>query len=112
MAAGEETLLWAMLDATVRLAADPDTPILLVYADEPLPAEYQDFSSRPEYAHAIAFLLRPGKGISLEWKENRGCAAPSREPLSLSILTHLLGQRDHVEWHGERVSVHGHIHHA
>ncbi len=108
LAAGDETLLWALQDAAVRLAAAPDTPILLVYADEPLPGEYQAFSP-PEPAHALALLLQTGEGMHLSWSEN--CATPpSPEPLSLALLAHLLGQRERIAWHGERLSVHGHTH--
>lgn len=106
LAAGEETLLWAMQDAAARLAADPESPILLVYADEPLPGEYQIFSAPCEPAHAAAFLLRQGDGFHLDWEENNAIP-PSREPLSLALLAHLHGQRKDIAWHGERLSVHG-----
>ncbi len=109
LAAGEETLLWAMQDAAARLAAEPDSPILLVYADEPLPGEYQAYSSRSDPAHAVALLLGPGDDLHLEWSENDG-TAPCNEPLSLAILAHLMGHRDRITWHGERLSVHGYIH--
>lgn len=109
LAAGEETLLWALQDAAVRLAADPDSAILLVYADEPLPGEYQAFSASREPAHAIALLLRSGAGLRLEWNENTS-HQPSREPLSLMLLAHLLGRQEDIVWHGERLSVHGHNH--
>ncbi|MDO9225014.1 MAG: beta-ketoacyl synthase chain length factor [Pseudomonadota bacterium] len=104
LAAGDETLLWALLDATARLTDDPDSAILLVYADEPLATEYQSYSSASASAHALALLLRPGEGIHLEWTENR-VRAPTPEPLSLTLLTHLLGQREKLTWHGERLSV-------
>jgi hypothetical protein len=107
LAAGEETLLWALLEATIRLAADPLSPVLLVYADEPLPGEYQAFSKASEPAHALALLLQMGDGFQLEWDENRG-HPPSPEPLSLALLEHLVGRRENLVWHGERLSVHGH----
>lgn len=107
LAAGEETLLWALLEATIRLAADPQSPILLVYADEPLPGEYPAFSTDSEPAHALALLLQPGEDIHLEWNENRG-HPPSPEPLSLALLAHLVGRHESLTWHGERLSVHGH----
>lgn len=107
LAAGDETLLWALLEATIRLAAVPAEPVLLVYADEPLPSEYGGFASAWEPAHALALLLRMGEGLHLHWTEN--CASPaSAEPLSLAILMHLLGHRERIEWHGTRLSVYGH----
>ncbi len=110
LAADDETLLWALQDAAIRLATDPDLVILLIYADEPLPGEYRQFSSVKESAHALAFLLQAGEGMNLEWAENRGLP-PSREPLSLAIMANLLGHRDRLVWHGERLSVQGR-HHA
>jgi len=107
LAAGEETLLWALLEATIRLAADPHSPVLLVYADEPLPGEYQAFRTASESAHALALLLQMGDGFQLAWNENRD-HPPSPEPLSLALLAHLLGRRESLAWHGERLSVHGH----
>lgn len=110
LAAGDETLLWALQEAAVRLAGEPDTPVLLVYADEPLPGEYQPFRAASGPAHALALLLRPGTGLALEWTANPDLP-PSPEPLSLALLAHLLGRRETLAWHGERLSVRG-SHHA
>jgi hypothetical protein len=106
LAAGEETLLWAMQDALVRLNADPDAQILLVYTDEPLPAEYPVSASTSEPAHALAFLLSHGEELHLEWSENNE-KPHSPEPFSLHVLAHLLGHRESISWHGERLSVSG-----
>ncbi|MDP2832984.1 MAG: beta-ketoacyl synthase chain length factor [Pseudomonadota bacterium] len=109
LAAGEETLLWALAEAAIRLASDPDTAILLVYADEPLPGEYGSSAIPGDLAHAVAFLLAPGEGLSLEWVASSGLR-PSQEPLSMAILANFLGHRERIEWHGERLSVHGFCH--
>lgn len=108
LAAGEETLLWALQDAAIRLVTDPDSAILLVYADEPLPTEYRSFPA-PEPAHALAFLMRSGDDIHLDWAANDG-NAPSREPLSVAMMAYLLGHRNSFAWHGARLSVHGYSH--
>lgn len=109
LAAGDETLLWALQDALIRLAREPESPILLVYADESLPEEYPAASAPADFSHAVAFLLKPGENMHLEWAENR-TNPPSREPLSLALLAHLLKQRESISWHGERLSVRGHRH--
>jgi hypothetical protein len=107
LAAGDETLLWALQEALIRLEVDPDAQVLVVYADEPLPTEYRASASAPEPAHALAFLLSHGEGLRLEWSEN--CEdPPSPEPFSLHVLAHLLGKRASISWHGERLSVSGH----
>lgn len=107
LAAGEETLLWALLDAHIRLCSTPDTPILLAYADEPLPTEYRDCHLPREPAHALGLLLQSGDGLRLTWQENRN-NTPSREPFSLALLAYLQGWHDSIEWHGGRLSVIGH----
>lgn len=109
LAAGEETLLWALQDAAARLEDNPDTPVLLVYADEPLPDEYRPFQTDYEPAHALALLLRPGADLELEWQPVNTQTA-SKEPLSLALLAHLLGQRETVAWQGERLQINGHSH--
>lgn len=108
LAAGDETLLWALQDAAIRLAATPDFPILLVYADEPLPDEYRSFAT-PEPAHALAFLLCSGDAMRLNWTANNGNTL-SKEPLSMAMLACLLGHRNSLAWHGARLSVYGHGH--
>lgn len=109
IAAGEETLLWAMQDAAARLASTANSPVLLVYADEPLPEEYRPFTSRCEPPHAIAFLLCSGEGLNLEWAENDGMP-PSHESLSIAMLDHLQGYTERICWRSERLYVHGGCH--
>lgn len=109
LAAGAETLLWALQDAAARLALAPDSPILLAYADEPLPEAYTRFRGAADSAHAIALLLAPGDGLELEWARN-DVHPPSGEPLSLALLALLLGRRSELAWHGDRLSVHGRLH--
>lgn len=58
IAAGKNTFSQAFIEAYGQLYADPD-PLLLVYADEPVPPVYSQFSSEPEWPIAIAFMLAP-----------------------------------------------------
>jgi len=108
LAAGDETLLWGFQEAAARLMHRPDLPVLLVYADETLPVEYEPFGATSEVAHAIAFLLASGNRMELEWTGNDG-NPPSPEPLSLAILDHLLGRRKAIAWYGERLFVQGRL---
>ena len=61
LAAGEETLGHALLEAYCQLRADPARPVLLVYGDRPLPEEYRQFAPQGESARAsgvaVAVLL-------------------------------------------------------
>jgi hypothetical protein len=61
LAAGEETLGHALLEAYCQLCADPARPVLMVYGDRPLPQEYREFAPESEdahaHGHAVAVLL-------------------------------------------------------
>lgn len=58
IAAGKNTFSQAFIEAYGQLHADAE-PLLLVYADEPVPQIYSQFSSEPEWPIAIAFMLAP-----------------------------------------------------
>ena len=60
VSASVETLAYGMLEASLQLAEDPETPILLVYADEPVPGIYGYTESTDLGAHAIGMLLKTG----------------------------------------------------
>jgi hypothetical protein len=61
LAAGEETLGHALLEAHCQLRCDPARPVLMVYGDRPLPQEYGEFAADSEdpqaHGHAVALLL-------------------------------------------------------
>lgn len=109
LAAGEETMLWALLDATTRLRTQPDLPVLLVHADETPPVPYADHVSPKEPTHAIGLLLREGDDLTLSWTENSG-ETVSPYPLSMVFMECLCGHRNEFEWHGERLTVWGCLH--
>jgi hypothetical protein len=113
IAAGEETFLWALQDAVLRLAANSSLPVLLVYADEALPIEYQAFAGRTEPAYAMALLLTPGSNTRLAWIENTP-AEPSEQdsnlPLPLAFLAWWLRGADSLIWRGDRLAIHGFRH--
>ena len=57
IAAGNETFGFGLMEAAGQYWADPTTPVLLVYVDEPIPDEYRNFAEPCESAHAVALLL-------------------------------------------------------
>ncbi|MGS0679945.1 beta-ketoacyl synthase chain length factor [Shewanella sp. 125m-7] len=58
IAAGSNTFSQAFIESYGQLHADPE-PLLLVYADEPVPQVYQQFTSEPAWPIAVAFMLAP-----------------------------------------------------
>jgi hypothetical protein len=104
IAAGEETLLWALQEACLRLQLN--TPVLLVYADEPLPEAYARFDDDQAPAHAVALLLAPGSEFALTWQANLDQPA-SPEPLSLAFAHCLANVPASLHWTGQRLAVMG-----
>lgn len=101
VAAGEETLGYALLEAHCQLAAQPHRPVLVVYGDAPLPEEYRRFGSPADASipngRALALLVsrdasRP-TAVSTETAEE----APSPEPQVQAFIRHL-EQRSAVRW--------------
>ena len=74
IAAGAETLGYALLEAHAQHAADPSTPVLVVYADEPADERFGAIGHEAP-ACALALLLDRGAQLQLE------CATgPALEP--------------------------------
>jgi hypothetical protein len=57
MAAGVDTFSFGVLECLTRLQDDPDTPVLLIVVDEPLPEEYGDLASTSEQSVALAIMM-------------------------------------------------------
>jgi hypothetical protein len=57
LAAGDETLGAALAEAHCQLDADPERPVLVVYADGAFPEEYRSFEEGAPPARALALLL-------------------------------------------------------
>jgi hypothetical protein len=56
ISAGPETLGYALLEAHAQFAADPSSPVLMVYADEPADAAYGTIEDEVQ-GGALAILL-------------------------------------------------------
>jgi hypothetical protein len=90
VAAGEETFAYALLEAWVQFQSEPDQPVLVVYADEPLPQAYRHFAERTEQAHAIGLLLHDSaaRRLSVTFTAS-GERRASEEAQSISFLRSL-----------------------
>ncbi len=106
LAAGRDTLPLAFIEAAGRLARDP-APLLLVFADEPLPAFYQRWQPPPARSFALALLLAPaGTNAAVPSKPQlqlqRDTAATDAATDPLALLPLLLGDRHSTPQGGER----------
>ncbi|WP_299795067.1 beta-ketoacyl synthase chain length factor [uncultured Shewanella sp.] len=91
IAAGEETLYQALIEAYAQLKQDP-TPLLLVFGDEPVPEVYSQFTDESELPVAMGFLLTlPTQGAQGAKLTIDG--SPSTRNLSYGELLHALATK-------------------
>lgn len=107
LAAGNDTLPMAFVEAAGQLRRDPE-PLLLVFANESLPAFYRPWQPQPPRPFALALLLAPPGGdrrqLSLQQHSADTADDVTAESVTLvSLLLHsatttLSGERSHWCW--------------
>lgn len=76
IAAGADSLHYAVLEAAARLRTEPELQqVLVLYADEPVPEIYQAFCQDPAQPVALALLLSRSDGEKLSFSRQ---SAPSQ----------------------------------
>lgn len=100
--AGDESLAYGLLEALTQLAAHPDLPVLMIYADEPVPPEYRPYVEYEDYPHALAILFRQGAERRAQMAWRPGAGGTTVESQSLSFLRFLASDQAMCEWRGER----------
>jgi hypothetical protein len=79
VAAGEETFGHGFLEALLHLERAPESQVLLVVCDEPLPANLIHLIDEPETSYGVALLLaRDGDGTALDFGLEAGQAPPKQ----------------------------------
>lgn len=101
IAAGDETLGMALVEAWARLSASTPS-ILLVYADAPAPDLYQADMTTAEAPHALALLLDLNHPPCLRVSAHPASGTPSSDPMSQRLLDLLSRQGQHAHWTGQR----------
>jgi hypothetical protein len=101
VSAGAETLGYALLEAHALYSADPRTPVLVIYADEPADARYGAVEHDMPAA-ALAILLAPDASDQLACAAGPApdAAPPSAFPTQGEALMHGLAARAAVSWQG------------
>lgn len=107
VAAGEETLPQAFIEAYAQLVIDP-RPILLVFGDDPVPPVYSEYINQLELPISLGFYLAPFDAASCsQGAKLTLTAAPHRHEvnhISLMELIHHLATGQDVQgqlchWH-------------
>lgn len=102
LSAGDETLGHALVEAYCELEAQPQRPVLVVYADGALPEEYASFSPRREKPRALAVLLsRDAQRTATLEMRAAADASPSAQAQAEAFLEFLAGGGA-ASWTGER----------
>jgi hypothetical protein len=103
VSAGDESFGFGLVEASLQLASNPGAPVLLVFADEPVPDVYGAHDN--DCAHAVGLLLGGEGGMRVRWSrgEHAGTngGAPAAEPQSRAFLR-CLRQGGTATWRGER----------
>jgi hypothetical protein len=107
IAAGEDSFAYGLIEAVLCLAEAPETPVLLLYYDAPLPAGYEPFHSQSEAELPIivALMLEVAakSGISCVWTPaGPGGAAPGNQ--AMAFMRWLLSGAGDGECAGERMT--------
>lgn len=99
IAAGDETLGMALVEARARLS-EAHPQLLLVCADAPAPELYQDDITTTESAHALALLFDLHQSRRLHVARHASSGTPSNSMMSLPLADLLAGHRPDAAWSG------------
>lgn len=100
ISAAESSFGFGLLESAAQFAADPGTPVLYVYADEPAPAIYGAEADTTGSGHAVAILLSGESKINLECRMDNDNQSSSNEPHSRAFLRSLSNGNAGM-WFGE-----------
>lgn len=110
IAAGADSLHYAVLEAAARLKTEPAlTDILVVYADEPVPAVYQSYCQDPSVAIAVALLFSRHQGQLISFDATADAQCIASDDQALQLLPFLRGECNALTingsqryWHWQR----------
>lgn len=106
VAAGIDTFCNGLIEAALCLAETPEIPVLLLYYDDPLPADYAPFQeeSEADLPLAAAFLLRPSAptGLMLQYRPTQATQR-ARDSQALAFLRLFLSDASEAECQGEHM---------
>ena len=110
IAAGADSLHYAVLEAAARLQTEAELEqILVLYADEPVPEVYQQYCQYPVQPVALALLLSRNQGDKIHFTRHSAPAQAASTEQVLQLLPLLQQRCDTVSiagrqclWHWQR----------
>jgi hypothetical protein len=111
IAAGPDSFACGLIEAAATIADAPETPVVLVYYDEALPAPYDELAvaDGEELAVALALCAAPASGagknvIELVAERGRG-ASPPTTGAAFDFLRFLMTGTEPLRSNGERIDL-------
>ncbi len=101
IAAGRDSFGFGMLEALACLTETPESPVVLVYYDEPLPPPFADFDQDGEHVALALTLAARGSGPGFSLTVSPGGDAVSATP-SLDFLRFFLSGAAGADCPGDR----------
>lgn len=102
LAAGADSLHYAVLEAVARLQTDESLQqILVLYADEPVPDIYQRFCQDPAQPVALALLLSRSEGEKVHFERQPVDGQIAAEQQAVQLLPWLQQQSRQVAINGQ-----------
>jgi hypothetical protein len=99
VSAGPETFGLGLLEAQALHMSDPGSPVLFVYADEPLPEPFGSFADGEAPLHAVALLIGLPAVRRLGFGRDPGASGPAASvPQSLQALQALHSGQPQGPW--------------
>ncbi|HEY1181963.1 MAG TPA: beta-ketoacyl synthase chain length factor [Rhodocyclaceae bacterium] len=104
IAAGAETLGYALLEAYGQLSRNPTQPVLVIYADETVPTVWQSQNMHPP--HALALLFQNDATMRVRCTRVSGGDLTNTANTQARTLVDCLSSGDDVSWNQSGKSWH------
>lgn len=103
IAAGADSLHYAILEAAARFCSESDLKqLLVVYADEPVPEPYQQFCQDPSIPIALAILLHRNEGELVKFSMQHNEQSQAESDQALKLLPFLQGELEQLTLAGQQ----------
>ncbi|WP_299022492.1 beta-ketoacyl synthase chain length factor [uncultured Photobacterium sp.] len=108
LASGQNTLHNALIEASAYLSETPESKVLVVDFDEPLPERYSQFDQGNYQGYALGLLLTSGSDYQISWERNTEPKEQSA-PFTLEVIRQFVGNENQWTisttqqcWHWQR----------